>query len=60
MYQFNAPLYFANVGVFLSRLYLNCGLNPVRFEQQEKGCFQQCYDKVSGTYSINFICLFTS
>ena len=48
IFQFNAPLYFANVGVFRSRLYIETGVNPNEFEERDVGCFQQCCTRVRG------------
>ena len=48
IFQFNAPLYFANVGVFRSRLYIETGVNPSEFEERDVGCFQQCCTRVRG------------
>ena len=48
VYQFNAPLYFANVGVFRSRLYLETGINPSELvDKMEKGIIQLACNKVS-------------
>ena len=46
IFQFNAPLYFANVGVFRSRLYIETGVNPSEFEETVVGCFKQCCTQV--------------
>ena len=48
IFQFNAPLYFANVGVFRSRMYIETGVNPSEFEERDVGCFQKCCTRVSG------------
>lgn len=48
IFQFNAPLYFANVGVFRSRMYIETGVNPNEFEERDVGCFQKCCTRVSG------------
>ena len=48
IFQFNAPLYFANVGVFRSRMHIETGVNPSEFEEKDVGCFQQCCTRVSG------------
>ena len=46
IFQFNAPLYFGNVGVFRSRLYIETGVNPSEFEEVVVGCFKQCCTQV--------------
>ncbi|XP_064398689.1 prestin-like [Halichondria panicea] len=41
IFQFNAPLYFANSGVFRSRLYLETTINPSELSDPKQGCIQQ-------------------
>ena len=48
VYQFNAPLYFANVGVFHSRLHIETGISPCDLgEPPDKGCIELGCIKVS-------------
>ena len=48
IFQFNAPLYFANVGVFRARLYIETEVDPSQREEADQGCFQLCCGKVGG------------
>ncbi|XP_019851375.1 PREDICTED: solute carrier family 26 member 10-like [Amphimedon queenslandica] len=54
IYQFNAPIYFANCNVFRSRLYIECGISTQSIGEEPKGCFEQCYDKFKTNSSDSF------
>ena len=47
IYQFNAPVYFANVGVFRARLFLETKINPSELGEGKQGCIQQGCLRVS-------------
>ena len=48
VYQFNAPLYFANVGVFHTRLHIETGISPCDLgDPPDKGCIELGCTKVS-------------
>ena len=49
IFQFQAPLYFANISIFRQRLSLGTGIDPLVIkvdEQKEPGCFKACFHKV--------------
>ena len=47
IYQFNSPLYFANVSVFRSKLYIKTGIDPEELVSMEvQGCIQYGCAKV--------------
>jgi len=49
IFQFQAPLYFANISIFRKRLSLGTGIDPLVIkvdEQKETGCFEACFHKV--------------
>ncbi|XP_065900969.1 prestin-like isoform X2 [Dysidea avara] len=49
IFQFQAPLYFANISIFRQRLSLGTGIDPLVIkvdEQKEPGCFKACFHKI--------------
>ena len=48
IFQFNSPLYFANVSVFRSKLYIESGMNPEELgSMRVPGCIESGCTKVS-------------